>query len=678
MTDITPNIVVSQPSQLFTLARSFKANANGKIYIGKIDTDPVNPENQIQVYVENEDGYHVPVSQPIIINAAGYPVYNGQIAKFVTVQGHSMAVYDAYGSQQFYYPNVLKYDPDQFSIDFPQQLSQTGLYINDESKGDAMIGVKQPITGSIHRTQHDVNYERISSLDLGVKGDGVTDDVTAIREALITAATARRAIHFPDGVYLCSDFFSIPSYSRIYCDPGAVFKLTGSTNLGGFVVTGFNNQGHPELCEDVVTYNMTLDCSRIAGENGINGVICKNIRHYNPTVLNTLYDSVKLGGRAFQFEGGVIEDVSIFNVTIQNCSIGINSHGIPDVSKNVRALSYYSVSMLNVDIPFNIDSQIYNPTINTASSMSTSIFGANLHNCGRITGGYGTAVTNQDLGGGIICGDRGYGLYIDGLRVINDDSYGGIGSVFKGQMFGVTVHNFEFYGKYAYTLIDNSPVGFGDPSQSSFPSNISVDGNIYSDLDYIWTASDVSAIGNGRVKLGININIAKLYHLFDIHAGSCDSAWIELIDTNTNYSSGLRSLKNIYDSGNSIGVINKFNSNGEWIPTDGSGASLVFTLTGPQRYQKEGNIVHFSLNILYPTTSNTSKAIISGLPFFSSSSMAQLSGSASIAIKSLSSLSSAGVISGSGNICFFNPSGAQLKNSDLSGSTINLFGYYFS
>lgn len=113
MSDITANVVVSMPSQLFTMARSFKAVANGKIYIGKIDTDPVNPENQIQVYVENEDGSHVPVSQPIIINAAGYPVYNGQIAKFVTVQGHSMAVYDAYGSLQFNFPNVLKYDPDQ-------------------------------------------------------------------------------------------------------------------------------------------------------------------------------------------------------------------------------------------------------------------------------------------------------------------------------------------------------------------------------------------------------------------------------------------------------------------------------------------------------------------------------------------------------------------------------------
>lgn len=114
MSDITANVVVSQPAQLFTLARSFKANANGKIYIGRIDEDPVNPTNQIQVYLESESGSLLPVAQPLIINAGGYPVYNGQIAKFVTVEGHSMAIYNAYGVQEFYYPNVLKYDPDQF------------------------------------------------------------------------------------------------------------------------------------------------------------------------------------------------------------------------------------------------------------------------------------------------------------------------------------------------------------------------------------------------------------------------------------------------------------------------------------------------------------------------------------------------------------------------------------
>ncbi|EBF4542379.1 endorhamnosidase, partial [Salmonella enterica subsp. enterica serovar Typhimurium] len=118
MSDITANVVVSQPAQLFTLARSFKANANGKVYIGQIDTDPVNPANQIQVYIDPENGSDlIPVAQPIVINSGGYPVYNGQIAKFVTVQGHSMAVYDAYGAQQYYFPNVLKYDPDQYSIE---------------------------------------------------------------------------------------------------------------------------------------------------------------------------------------------------------------------------------------------------------------------------------------------------------------------------------------------------------------------------------------------------------------------------------------------------------------------------------------------------------------------------------------------------------------------------------
>ena len=113
MSDITTNVVVSMPSQLYTMARSFKAVANGKIYIGQPDTDPTIPSNQIQVYLENEDGNHVPVPQPLIINAGGYPVYNGQIAKFVTVDNYSMAVYDAYGAQQFYFNDLLKYSPDQ-------------------------------------------------------------------------------------------------------------------------------------------------------------------------------------------------------------------------------------------------------------------------------------------------------------------------------------------------------------------------------------------------------------------------------------------------------------------------------------------------------------------------------------------------------------------------------------
>lgn len=185
MTDITANVIVSMPSQLFTMARSFKAVANGKIYIGKIDTDPVNPENQIQVYVENEDGSHVPVAQPIIINAAGYPVYNGQIAKFVTVQGHSMAVYDAYGAQQFYFPNVLKYDPDQLS----SRLSS--------DDGASYISFKKPYADAATRKASDYFNQEINVDDFGAYGDAYLlngednpskhDDTHAFQAALIAA-----------------------------------------------------------------------------------------------------------------------------------------------------------------------------------------------------------------------------------------------------------------------------------------------------------------------------------------------------------------------------------------------------------------------------------------------------------------------------------------------------------
>ena len=123
MSKIIPNIVVSMPAQLFTLRRKFQACSNGKIYIGKINTDPTIATNQIQVYLENENGSTVAVAQPLMINHAGFPVYHGQIAKFVTVESHAMAVYDSDGAQQFYFPDILKYDPNRFKEQAEQYIA---------------------------------------------------------------------------------------------------------------------------------------------------------------------------------------------------------------------------------------------------------------------------------------------------------------------------------------------------------------------------------------------------------------------------------------------------------------------------------------------------------------------------------------------------------------------------
>ncbi len=221
MTDITANVVIGMPSQLFTMARSFKAVTNGKIYIGQIDTDPTNPANQIQVYVEKEDGSHVSVSQPIVINSAGYPVYNGQIAKFVTVQGHSMAVYDAYGAQQFYYPNVLKYDPDQLR----QQLASS-----EDGKGDNLVAVKQPVSNAKDRTVHDWLSDIITAKEgENIIADGVNNDAVGINAFLPVLVDENRELLLVPGIYLVNDDITIDI--PVTFQPGAILKPRNGSQL---------------------------------------------------------------------------------------------------------------------------------------------------------------------------------------------------------------------------------------------------------------------------------------------------------------------------------------------------------------------------------------------------------------------------------------------------------------
>nr|DAU10510.1 MAG TPA: tail protein [Caudoviricetes sp.] len=107
MTTINPNVAVRIPAQLFTYPNSLRPIANGQIYIGKPDKDPVIKKNQINVYIENESGEFIPVSQPLSINSGGYCVYNGAVVEFYTDDAYSMVVYDVNNVQVYYYPNIM-------------------------------------------------------------------------------------------------------------------------------------------------------------------------------------------------------------------------------------------------------------------------------------------------------------------------------------------------------------------------------------------------------------------------------------------------------------------------------------------------------------------------------------------------------------------------------------------
>lgn len=242
MADIIPNIPVSMPSRLFTMPRKFGAIFGGRIYIGEIDTDPTLPSNQIQVFLENEDGSHVPVAQPLVINAGGYAVYNGQIAKFVTQQGYSMAVYDALNVQQFYFPNLSPPTAgDRFGSVADVQaanIPSSTKYINVDgyySAGDGgAANYKQVASEPTHAGKiqsadgnwWEITETSISPEQLGAKGDGVTEDGIAYKNTFAVG----RGVEFTAGrTYLINGVTGIPVKGQIIKGNGGILKKTNLT-----------------------------------------------------------------------------------------------------------------------------------------------------------------------------------------------------------------------------------------------------------------------------------------------------------------------------------------------------------------------------------------------------------------------------------------------------------------
>ena len=59
---------------------------------------------------------------------------------------------------------------------------------------------------------------------------------------------------------------------------------------------------------------------------------------------------------------------------------------------------------------------------------------------------------------------------------------------------------------------------------------------------------------------------------------------------------------------------------GTWTPTDASGAGLTFTVSGTATYIRIGKLVTVQVFLTFPTTVNTTQALIGGLPFTSAAS----------------------------------------------------------
>ncbi|EPR0096106.1 phage head-binding domain-containing protein, partial [Escherichia coli] len=391
MTDITANVVVSMPSQLFTMARSFKAVANGKIYIGKIDTDPVNPDNQIQVYVENEDGSHVPVSQPIIINGAGYPVYNGQIAKFVTVQGHSMAVYDAYGAQQFYFPNILKYDPDQLRSELAGNhgaslvgIGKSNLYNEMPYVSPEMYGATNIISSSDTQALIDA-FETAKTMGVSVKLSRIyfsSSDisVTNFYSDVFGVSMATCGIKFAAGYGLTID----NSGTTVVRKPVGLFNFTikATGQLQGTALT-FTGKRGVEYARQLIVRD--LDVSNASGTAASFDTVFKLI-----AAGQTVFDGVNVtgGGTGLPsarmgkiFDLHSTKNINIVNGSYQNFDTFMYAHddteGVVVFGNHIIAGRRGVVSENNVGNLFQVTNNHFNTTLSAVELGDLSNNGGN-------------------------------------------------------------------------------------------------------------------------------------------------------------------------------------------------------------------------------------------------------------------------------------------------------------
>ncbi|HHU1856809.1 TPA: phage tailspike protein [Escherichia coli] len=392
MTDsINANVVVSMPSQLFTMARSFKAVANGKIYIGKIDTDPVNPENQIQVYVENEDGSHVPVPQPIIINAGGYPVYNGQIAKFVTVQGHSMAVYDAYGAQQFYFPNILKYDPDQLRSELAGNhgaslvgIGKSNLYNEMPYVSPEMYGATNIISSSDTQALIDA-FETAKTMGVSVKLSRIyfsSSDisVTNFYSDVFGVSMATCGIKFAAGYGLIID----NSGTTVVRKPVGLrnFTIKATGQLQGVALT-FLGTGGVSYARQLIVRD--LDVSNDAGTTSSFATVFKLSR-----AGQSVFDGVNVSGAGTSIPSarkGCIFDLSstknlnVVNGSFQNFDTFMYAHddteGVVVFGSHIIAGRRGVVSENNVGNLFQVTNNHFNTSLSAVELGDLSNNGGN-------------------------------------------------------------------------------------------------------------------------------------------------------------------------------------------------------------------------------------------------------------------------------------------------------------
>ncbi|MBN0105950.1 hypothetical protein JTL63_35320, partial [Pseudomonas aeruginosa] len=98
-----------------------------------------------------------------------------------------------------------------------------------------------------------------------------------------------------------------------------------------------------------------------------------------------------------------------------------------------------------------------------------------------------------------VCGDRGFGLSISGLPLVNTTDYGAIGAVFRGTLFNMHARDFLINAPSVNNVVDLTPVGYGFPSTGSHSCTFDAkDIRVFSEIGLVVKGYTYSKLGLSR------------------------------------------------------------------------------------------------------------------------------------------------------------------------------------
>ncbi len=362
------------------------------------------------------------------------------------------------------------------------------------TNGDALIGVKLESVGSLARTQHKKNEDRISDKDHGSIVDDSTDDTTSLQLAITREAeTYGRELLLPAKIRQVTAL-TIPgtqgqqvslkgdpqTYIKAKAGATTLVKLSGDISRTGFReikslkingnnvanVVGLQSGDTTSACLQV--YMRSLDVSRCetgidlysAMENSCTDVIA----YLNTVGLKLRQDATNGGGNANRFDG----------LRLQQNTVGLFLYGASSFPMQnnqfnqtlVQSNTLCGIAMFDIDDGFQFNAMHFED--NATAGTTLAVNGKTVQKCAiqmdNSAATFAESVFAEATANPLIILQNGATI-----RLRNSGGYGLSGGVFVSGTLAETV---EFYGNFTAPALVRAHV-------ARWPDTLNVSGGVF-------------------------------------------------------------------------------------------------------------------------------------------------------------------------------------------------------